>query len=708
MTFLKHLSFFDLFRIPVIFYFDGSSKRFSALGILCSIGIYAFLLLQFAQSDLFLKNSPIVVSQSIQTAHANRIQFDETSLIIFNVADSAARLYLDPSIFNIVFKYYTDPIHFQYFELKKCKKQDVKFNETLFDLLNLNNSLCLNDINKTFKLEGSWDEYFISYAAVSLFLCNNLTSNYTCKSSEEIDKFFNTWSNFKFFSVTFHNSQLDLADYKNPFKITYKTDFQFIDTAVKKRFNIFLKTAEVETDNGWIFPEKKVQKNFMFETKEFDFQMRTDKTQPVFQMLFYASKEVVKSSRRYQKLPEVLGSLIGMAHLLMFCFIFFTGLATHVSTLKNILNRLYFFQKIDKKRLKVKRNKKRTLIKTQEVLIKNIEPNQFGVKTPDIIKCLEHLEQKNTSAPLNKLEDIISPQNLNEKTLDLPILLVEKEINSSSPLPQNQHTLKEDSFILDHYSLDFDSPKLEKIISDDKNKEKTLELENLSLPTLIDEKNKNYFLKSHFKTDHNKSSQDEISAKTSKVNENNQNSANLKPLDESAVSKKDKKRLFKLKGFRPKTSKKVENNLNLSYLEYLWYYLHNALGMKKTPKQNLIYKSEKIYQNEMDIVTIITKLHNLEKLKMILLDEDQLALFNCLNKPIVSASNTEEFTTNIMASQVRMTKLITQVKMTKTDVEKCYKNVFNNKDGSDVNKRLLEYFDENFISISKEEKKISN
>ena len=38
----------------------------------------------------------------------------------------------------------------------------------------------------------------------------------------------------------------------------------------------------------------------------------------------------------------------------------------------------------------------------------------------------------------------------------------------------------------------------------------------------------------------------------------------------------------------------------------------------------------------MDIVNIITKLRDLEKLKILLLNEDQLLLFNYLSKPLIS------------------------------------------------------------------------
>ena len=72
------------------------------------------------------------------------------------------------------------------------------------------------------------------------------------------------------------------------------------------------------TDDGAIFPSFDTQSNIMFQSKESDFLLRSSALDPYAQMMFFASKEEVKCTRKYQKLPEILGSLTGITHLIMF------------------------------------------------------------------------------------------------------------------------------------------------------------------------------------------------------------------------------------------------------------------------------------------------------------------------------------------------------------------------------------------------------
>ena len=94
------------------------------------------------------------------------------------------------------------------------------------------------------------------------------------------------------------------------------------------------------------FLNEKIDSKIMFNSLDYDFQMRADITQPIFQALFFAGREKLLCSRRYQKLPEILGSLTGMCHLLMFFCFFMINLVTYISTLKYLLNKLYCFPDI--------------------------------------------------------------------------------------------------------------------------------------------------------------------------------------------------------------------------------------------------------------------------------------------------------------------------------------------------------------------------
>ncbi len=629
----------DLFRLPVAFYFNGYGKRSSIPGMLFSLGIYIFLLYTFVQSDMFLKKSPIVVSQSLKTKEASLIRFDENKLIMFSVTDAFSRRQYDPTIFNIKFKYFYNDSYFEYKALKLCTEQDVAFNTSLFKLYNMKKAFCL--VNKSLILDGDWDENSISYAAVSLFLCDNLTSNMTCKSQEEIDAFFNNWSSFKFFTVSFHDSQIDLYDYENPFKITYKSEFQFVDTSIKKRYNIFLKTANVHTDDGWIIPNIKTQSNIMFDTKEFDFQMRTDKAQPVFQMLFYASKEAVESRRRYQKLPEILGSMIGISHLILFACSLVTNLFIHVSTLKQVLNKLYFFPKI----LTQKKKKKKPVIPSKDLI------NNKSLKTETDAKMLEkHISDPMIPIVLNK----ISNSNILNKILHGVKL-------ENTPRPK---TLKEDSFTLEHFSQN--DLKLDSIKDDLKN------------TTTI-----------------------QISSDFVKTKEK------IMPKKEPAPIRK-KRKIFEI--FRKKKiifelmdplKTNEKNLLNLSFLEYFWYKFKKLFCCKPSPKYQLIEKAEKAFEEDMDVLNIMTKLHDLEKLKLLLLDEDQLVLFKYLSKSIISPNDESLLDLkSLNHSQTKMLSIINSGKNSINLTEESYKKILANKEPNIVNKRLIELFDERILKCT--------
>lgn len=63
-------------------------------------------------------------------------------------------------------------------------------------------------------LEGFWDENKVQYEAFHLYLCNNSTSNDTCKSFEEIKEKMNGMT----FNIYFEDTIVDARYYKNPIK----------------------------------------------------------------------------------------------------------------------------------------------------------------------------------------------------------------------------------------------------------------------------------------------------------------------------------------------------------------------------------------------------------------------------------------------------------------------------------------------------------
>ena len=652
------LANFDLFKLPVIFYFNGKSTRSSNLGILCSFGILMFLSVTFFQSDLFAKKSPIVVTQSLQIPHANKITFDNNTLILFSVSDASNKRYIDPSIFTIQVKNYhvkangfgvNEYISNENSTMKPCSVEDMSFNPLLFEKMGLKNAFCFE--NKSFELEGFWDEHELKYISVNLLTCDNSTSNNTCKDSAAIENFFT--NPYKFFVTEFHTAQIDLYDYENPFKISYQVEYQFIDPKIMKRFNIHLKNAEVATDDGWIFPVNKIQNNMMFAKKEFDFQSRIDTTSAMFSLLFYASKEKVFCSRRYQKLPETLGSLTGMAHLIMFSCKIVTKVVIHIMTLRQVLNRLFVFPEI--KSSFSKKIKKKSKLKSNENSKENIAESivcagtNIFTKNPNFSKTSLMLdtvgkEQSKSETNINQLKSSKQPQMVKNKSL-----------------------VNDDSFVLEHYS------------------------QQSTIREKPEEKNQNCKQSSSLERSH-----DPLANEITKLND----LVGIKKIQVSSLEKtqnmdeSSKSKYYRFRSFLRKQSvvPNKSDHFTLSYWEYFCYLISHFILKNKTKKQRIIKKAESTFKSEMDVVNILTKLHDIEKLKMILLDEDQLFLFNYLKKPFIYVNENDCETKNALVEMKRL-KMRT-ISDNSMSLKKTYDKILTKKEDSLINKRLLEFIDE--------------
>lgn len=82
--------------------------------------------------------------------------------------------------------------------------------------------------------------------------------------------------------------------------------------------------------------------------------------------------------------------------------------------------------------------------------------------------------------------------------------------------------------------------------------------------------------------------------------------------------------------------KKRENNkdnvLKLSFWEFLKVN-YQIPWMKLTDREKIMKTALKIYKKEIDILNIIKKLHDIDKIKNILLNEEQIKSFQLIKKP---------------------------------------------------------------------------
>lgn len=253
---LEAIFVMDLFQVNLLFFFKGKTKQSSSFGLILSFLIFAFLTYQLAVSELFAKVSPSIIMQSLGSSHAERIDFNEKNYILLGIGNETHR-FIEPTIFDImVFHFVNDQPTLN--TVHPCKYEDLKeaMDEEYFTKI-ATNLYCLQ--NKVFSLEGFVDEIGSDWKFSQFYVnpCNNITMNNTCKSPEEIASFLKG----KFFTITYPSIQIDGKNYKNPLKINLDPVTMNLDAKVFKTNIVYLKKAEVLTDDGWLFDGTDVRKD---------------------------------------------------------------------------------------------------------------------------------------------------------------------------------------------------------------------------------------------------------------------------------------------------------------------------------------------------------------------------------------------------------------------------------------------------------------
>lgn len=116
------------------------------------------------------------------------------------------------------------------------------------------------------------------------------------------------------------------------------------------------------------------------------------------------------------------------------------------------------------------------------------------------------------------------------------------------------------------------------------------------------------------------------------------------PLQESLkFNKKEQSKIDELQKEHAKIRKfdnflqrmKKPKNVKFTSKDFILTKIKQKFRKKLTDDQKIILKAEEASENEIDIIKILQKLHDIDKLKFILLSPSQLSLFNFLAKPIL-------------------------------------------------------------------------
>jgi len=658
------LAHIDLFQLPFLLYFNGSKKRHSNIGITLSLGLISFLIFQFQDSNLVQKINPNVVSQTLDTLHAASVTFDENHFLYIHV-DVGKILPVDPIYISVVFTEKqlhvtedgtVEQIGYPH-DLHRCTKEDFAFNESLYASLGLNSTYAYCLGNKSFFVEGTQSESDQYFATIEVGYCNNETLNNTCKSVEEITEFLET--NKAVVGVNYFIASIDSNNYANPMQESMSTDYIKIDPDLEKQRMYYLMNVEVHTDNSWLFSNDKFEAGFKNSYTDVDYLIRHDNSTNLAEFYIYADNRLTTINRTYQKLPDALASLVGIAHLIMFLCFLCTNSANQLISLKLILNELYTFPQY------WNQNKNQNRNNMEKKYIVNNEENSPQLHHRELDSPIISSQSQKIHEPINveMQHPIISLQNLKE------------EKDFIGPLKSESEPLEKieiyDNFCLEHYSKNdavqninpqHETNDKECIIIENKNLEEC-KTENKNMKESINE-NKNM-----------------------KESPNN-------PILESKMSR--------VKFFFKKVFNQENDNakLQIGLLEYIKCKIGIFFKLQGN-KYKLVKKAEQVLVQELDIIRLLQKLHEIEKLKLLLLNEDQLVLFDSISKPVLDIGD-DGFDVNSHASL--MTKLIKNYKDKKdmNSILRYYKTVDTNRTTNPLNDKLISLIDDKIILSNKD------
>jgi hypothetical protein len=346
MSFISNfLKFFDIYSQPIEFTYQKNRNFSSFLGGFCSfiiiiiLGFYMFFLLTGVNSERPILSripystliAPDIHFQPYNTDydslnHSNSVVFS----ISFGIRNNTSLVRIDPSLINLQF-YYVErgnynnisttktEIKYQYLEsLPPLSKEE-------FNFLGLKNTISPL-INKT--LSGTYGDPGSRYVQVDLVICSNVTSNNTCKTIVDINKFINSIT----FEVFVNQRKFDFSDKYMPTYVNLEQYHYNLVTGFRKIVEFKFSINKMRShDSYW--------PNFLYDSwtnwyildmmnPEESMRAFVETDNIVSTMYLYPAKEYEVIDRRYKSILEklyIIGGLeeffVGIGILLIYFFI---------------------------------------------------------------------------------------------------------------------------------------------------------------------------------------------------------------------------------------------------------------------------------------------------------------------------------------------------------------------------------------------------
>jgi hypothetical protein len=355
----------DMYSKNIGFYFYNKDRITSKFGFCLTIA-YIFISL-----GLFLYYTWETIKRTNMIVHDSTMYLKETSDInidqnlfyfAFGVENpKTSSRFIDESIYYPKVTFFEKikegstlkTIEEKEVEIERCKQE--KFGDkyqNLFVKDELNNSYCINDINKSLTKKFSFDR--ISYIKIEIHACINTTENNNhCKPKEVIDEHISG----TFFSLVAKDIGLDPANYSDPIIATLRDLHTTIDKKFFRDFILYFGLTEVQTDEGLL--NEKIHKerymNFIKTTQAFYYRDEEHyyNGETMCEIQIKIGEDIRVHKRTFRKMTEVFAITGGYMQLISTIFKILTLLSNKLGYEIKMVNSLFnIYPKRNKIKLK--------------------------------------------------------------------------------------------------------------------------------------------------------------------------------------------------------------------------------------------------------------------------------------------------------------------------------------------------------------------
>ena len=349
---------FDLFGIKPSLYFKGRTKSGTNFGVCLSFFLIAFtsLCFGFFGQDLYYRKNPQLRYNEAYDPFPNGITIDpEVSPVLIELNSPMVDMfYTNSSLVNVNVSQFsirkTDNgtfVTMENYRMETCRSDHLtKLDEktrNYFLSMNLNDFFCIPKDLKNLTMIGAFDQNVFQTIKFTVSMCNNLTHDGKCLSSEEIKQ---TMSR-GFVGIYFVDYNINPSNYENPKESQPKEVFTNFMINSQKEIDIYMRNNYIETDDGVIFQSvnTEIVNNFDHST-EMDFRLED----PDFLLIYFKIKQGNSYYRRtYRKFQEILAQIGGFINCFLIIMSATNYLHSHLTIICEIIQNVFTIKLFNEK-----------------------------------------------------------------------------------------------------------------------------------------------------------------------------------------------------------------------------------------------------------------------------------------------------------------------------------------------------------------------